>query len=134
MSSRIARHVAHHDGERGKVRLARFVKGCCYWALVGGVALVMGVQYSEGEQVTATSTGFGQWDIAKTLITILFGLAVWFSAQKLNRIDKKFDMLFKWKGETDIRMTTLETEHKLRTGRECRPRRNVTDSGEANDD
>ena len=105
--------------------LKRIASEFMFWALVAAVALIMGVPYSEGEQIVATSTGFGQWDIAKTLITILFGLAVWFTLQKVNSIDAKFKDFFEWKGETDTRLTVLETEHKLRTGRDCQPRQHA---------
>jgi hypothetical protein len=106
------------------------IRAIGFWGLVLAVALVMctsaatpQAQVSVEAQPPPGTTWAGTWDLAKSAITILFGLAVWFSAQKLNCIEKKFDRLFDWKGHTDVRLTALETEHKLRTGHDCHPRR-----------
>jgi len=110
------------------------IRAIAFWGLVAAVALVMSTSavtpqapVSVEAQPPPAATWAGTWDLAKALITILFGLAVWFSAQKLNCIEKKFDRLFDWKGHTDVRLTALETEHKLRTGHDCHPRARAGD-------
>jgi hypothetical protein len=110
--------------------LKRLARGFGFWALLVAVALVMGVHFTEGEQSGAPPTWKEHWDVASTIITILFGLAVWFSSQKLKRIEMKFDLLFEWKGFTDVRLTALETEHRMRTGHDCHPMRRDGDFSE----
>ena len=102
--------------------LKRITRELAFWALVAAVAFVMGARASEAQQALTGKAWFETWDVPKILITALFGLAVWFTLQKVNSIDAKFKDFFEWKGETDTRLTVLETEHKLRTGQDCQPR------------
>jgi len=109
--------------------LKRITRELAFWALVAAVAFVMGTRASEAQQAFTGKAWFETWDVPKILITALFGLAVWFTLQKVNSIDAKFKDFFEWKGETDTRLTVLETEHKLRTGRDCQPRRHAEVGG-----
>jgi heme/copper-type cytochrome/quinol oxidase subunit 2 len=112
----------------------RLAKGFGFWVLVVAVALVMGVSFTRGDQATvAAPTWKEHWDVASIIIVILFGYFVWSARHKLNCIDKKFGALFRWKENTDLRLTVLETEHNLRTGHDCHPRRRTGDMAEEAD-
>ncbi len=113
--------------------IRRIARGFGFWALVVAVALVMGVTFTRGQDIGAAPTWKEHWDLAEIVIVLLFGFGVWSARQKLNRIDDKFKALFEWKGGTDTRLTVLETEHKLRTGRDCHPRRRAADLAEEAD-
>jgi len=118
------------------------LKALWFWGLVFGAAIVLGGGEILGESVVQSSAvdlpWFQRWDVPKILIWAAIAVMAWLAVQKLDRIDKKFDMLFKWRddhvekthGDVTIRLTTIETEHRLRTGHDCHPRRRAEDREE----
>jgi hypothetical protein len=84
-----------------------------FWALALAVAWVMASPSLAGEVAALPESWAEHLDVVKVLITLLFGAGVWFAAQKLNRIDKKFDLIFQWKDQISGQVNTLQGEHNV---------------------
>jgi len=94
------------------------IRAIAFWGLVLAVTLVMSttaVHPQPSILPEPVPTWLDRWDVAKALITLLFGLGVWFSAQKLASIDRKFDLIFKWKDSMTKDFAALQAEHDLLT-------------------
>ncbi len=93
-----------------------------FWLMVAGVAAVMAAPPAEAP---TAPTWREHWDVAQTVIVLLFGLSMWLLTRKINRIDQKFDELFKWRDGISDRLAHLEGEHEvMKEG--CAARRGVS--------
>jgi hypothetical protein len=112
--------------------VVRRLRGAAYWLLVVGLTWVMG--FDAAGQATAASGPVPSWgehlDLVQAAIVILFGFAVWSGRNKLDRIEKKFDLLFSWRDQISAQVERLQGEHDV-MARGCHaPARRRDDRGE----
>jgi hypothetical protein len=92
----------------------RRLRGAAFWLLVAGVTWVMGFDAAGQATAAAAPTGpsWGEHlDLVQAAIVILFGFAVWSGRAKLDRIEKKFDLLFAWRDQISAQVERLQGEH-----------------------
>lgn len=91
--------------------MKRVLLALAFWSLVCGVAAVMAAPAPDSVNPPSVPSWLEHWDLAQVVIVLLFGLALWMLRNKLERIDNKFDKLFKWRDEISGRVARLEGEH-----------------------
>lgn len=95
--------------------LRRVVRGAAFWALVTGVAWVMGSNAAADVGAAPGQLFLDQLDFFKISITALFGFAIWSARRILLGIDKKIDLLFSRTENTERELARLQGEHDART-------------------